>query len=179
VTYVEESVLSRDLTRQLQPFLAQTEPPTLSAAQQTEQSKTAAKWLRKIAESRGQIYDLTVATDALIQAVARPDVGTDALIALATIPTGDVQKRLADIALTAGDSPERRSLAANLTAAHIRRHQCQLSDDQRKQIVEAGLNEVEPTVRVALASIVGAQGPNPEGVSNLLLKAAAAKTPNP
>jgi hypothetical protein len=179
VTYVEESVLSRDLTRQLQPFLAQVEPPALSAVQQSEHAKSAAKWLRKIAESRSHIYDLTPAADALIQAVARQDVGIDAMVALSVIPTGDVQQRLADMALTVGDSVERRSLAANLTAAHIRRHHCQLSDDQRKQIVEAVLNEVDPKVRVALAGIVGAQSPNPEGLSNLLLQAAPAKSPNP
>ncbi len=179
VTYVEESVLSRDLTRQLQPFLAQVEPPTLSAAQQSEQSKTAAKWLRQIAESRSHIYDLAPAADALIQAIARTDVGTDALVALAAIPTAEVQKRLADIALTAGEAPERRALAANLTAAHIRRHQSQLSDDQRTQIAEAAISEAEPTVRVALAAIAGVQGPSSTGVSTLLLNAAAAKTPNP
>lgn len=179
VTYVEESVLSRDLTRQLQPFLAQVDPPTLSAAQQSEQSKTAAKWLRKIAESRSHIYDLAPATDALIQAIARTDVGTDALVALATVPTADVQKRLAELALTAGDAPERRALAANLTAAHIRRHQSLLSDDQRTQIAEAAISEAEPTVRVALAGIAGVQGPSSTRVSSLLLNASAAKTPNP
>ena len=179
ITYVEESVLSTDLSRQLRPFLAQVEPPTLTQAQQSNQSLQAAKWLRKIAESRTHVYDLAPAEDALAQAVPRADQGDDALIALAAIPTSGVQTRLAEAALNTNYPAPKRALAASLTAAHIRRHQSTLSHDLRKQLVTAWNAEQDPTVRAALASAVGVQGPNAEGLPSLLKNSTPANTPNP
>ena len=101
------------------------------------------------------------------------------MVAMAVIPTRDVQVRLAEIAANPNETPERRALAGQLTSAHIRRHQSLLSDDLRKQIVEIAVNETDPAVRNALAGIVGAQGPNPEGLSKLLQLASPATAPNP
>jgi hypothetical protein len=179
ITYVEESVRSVDLSRQLRPFLAQVEPPTLTQAQQSNQSTQAAKWLRKIAECRSHVYDLTPAEDALVQAVPRTDQGDDAIIALAAIPTAGVQTRLAEASINASYPAPKRAVAASLTAAHIRRHQSQLSDDLRKQLVAAWNAETGPEVRAALASVVGVQGPNAQGLPTLLKNSAPASAPNP
>ncbi len=178
-TYVEESVLSTDLSRQLRPFLAQVEPPTLTQAQQSMQSLQAAKWLRKIADSRTHVYDLTPAEDALVIAAPRTDQGDDALIALGAIPTAGVQIRLAEAALNSNYPAPKRALAASLTAAHIRRHQSLLSDDLRMQLVTVWNHEADPAVRSALGSVVGVQGPNAQGVPTLLKSSAPAMTPNP
>ena len=179
LTYVEESVVSAGLSRQLRPFLAQIEPPTLSAEQQSNQSKQAAKWLRKIAESRTNVYDLSPAEDALAQAAPRSDLGDDALIAMAAIPTATVQTRLAEAAVNLSDTPRIRATAAMLTAAHIRRHQSLLSDDLRTQLVDTWNNETDPAVRSALASAIGVQGPNEQGLPTLLKNSSPAVTPNP
>ncbi len=179
ITYVEESVRSVDLSRQLRPFLAQVEPPTLTQAQKSHQSLQAAKWLRKIAECRSHVYDLTPAEDALAQALARTDLGDDALIAISAIPTAGVQIRLAEAALNSSYPAPKRTVAASLTAAHIRRHQSQLSDDLRKQLVAAWNAETDPAVRAALASVVGVQGPNAQGLPTLLKSSAPATAPNP
>ncbi len=179
LTYVEESVLSSGLSHQLKPFLAQVEAPTLSAEQQSHQSKQAAKWLRKIAESRTQVYDLAPAEDSLAQAVPRTDLGDDALIALAAIPTASVQIRLAEAAINPSYTAPQRAAAATLTAAHIRRHQSLLSDDLRKKLVDGWNAEADPAVRAALAGVVGAQGPKEQGLPTLLKNSAPAATPNP
>ena len=178
ITYVEESVLSTDLSRQLRPFLAQVEPPTLTQAQQSMQSLQAAQWLRKIADSRTHIYDLTPAEDALVIAAPRTDQGHDALIALGAIPTAGVQTRLAEAALNSNYAAPKRALAATLTAAHIRRHQSLLSDDLRMKLATAWNNEADPAVRSALGSVVGVQGPNAQGVPALLKSSSPAITPN-
>ena len=179
LTYVEESVLSRGLSRQLQPFLAQIEPPTLSAEQQSKQSKQAAHWLRRIAEGRTNVYDLTPAENALVQAAPREDLGDDALIALGAIPTAGVQNRLAEAAMNANYPVSKRVLAGSLVAAHIRRHQSTLSDDVRNQLVTAWDAETDPALRAALASSIGAQGPNSQGLPNWLQNSAPAVIPNP
>ncbi len=179
ITYVEESVRSTDLSRQLRPFLAQVEPPALTPAQQSHQSLQAAKWLRKIAEGRTHVYDLTPAEDSLAQALPRTDLGDDALIAIAAIPTAGVQIRLAEAALNSNYPAAKRAVAASLTAAHIRRHQSLLSDGLRKKLVEGWNTETDPVVRAALASVVGVQGPNAEGLPTLLKNSAPATAPNP
>ncbi len=179
ITYVEESVRSIELTRQLSPFLAQIEPPTLSPAQQSNQSKQAAKWLRQIAESRTHVYDLAPAESSLVQALPQTDLGDDVLIALSAIPNAGVQTRLAEAAINTNYPAPKRALAATLTAAHIRRHQSTLSEDLRKQLVAAWNGEQDLAVRAALASVVGVQGPNSEGLSTLLKSSAPATTPNP
>ena len=179
MTYVEESVRSTDLSRQLRPFLALVEPPPLTQAQQSNQSKQAARWLRKIAECRTHVYDLASAEDALAQALPRTDLGEDALIALAAIPTAAVQTRLAEAAVNSNFPAAKRAVAAQLTAAHIRRHQSTLSEEMRKQLVAAWSAETDLAVRAALASVVGVQGPHAEGLPTLLKNSAPAKTPNP
>ncbi len=179
ITYVEESVLSTDLSRQLRPFLAQVEPPTLTQSQQSMQSQQAAKWLRQIADSRTHVYDLTPAEDALVIAAPRTDQGDDALIALGAIPTASVQTRLAEASINSNYPAPKRALAASLTAKHIRRHQSLLSDDLRMQLATAWNSEADPAVRSALGSVVGVQGPNAQGVPTLLKSSTPALTPNP
>lgn len=179
IIFVEESVRSTDLSRQLRPFLAQVDPPTLTQAQQSMQSLQAAKWLRKIADCRTHVYDLSLAEDALVVAAPRTDQGDDALIALGAIPNAGVQTRLAEAAINGNYPAPKRALAAALTAAHIRRHQSLLSDDLRLQLATAWNNEADPAVRAALASVVGTQGPNAQGVPTLLKSSPPAVTPNP
>ena len=125
------------------------------------------------------MYDLTPAEDALAQAAPRTDLGDDALIALAAIPTSGVQTRLAETAINANYPAPMRATAASLTAAHIRRHHSTLSDDLRKQLVDAWINETDPTVRAALAGAIGAQGPSTDGLQTLLRDSSPAVTPNP
>ena len=150
-----------------------------TADQQLNQSKQAAKWLRKIAESRTNVYDLAPAEDALLQAVPRTDLGDDALIAIAAIPTSQVQSNLAEAAINPSYDAPKRAKAASLTAAHVRQHQSLLSDGLRQQLAQAWNAETDPAVRAALASVVGVQGPNEQGLPTLLKNAAPAMTPNP
>ena len=179
LTYVEESVLSSGLSRQLRPFLAQIDPPALSSEQQSNQSKQAAKWLRKIAEGRTNVYDLGPAEAALAQAAPRTDLGDDAWIALAAIPTAAAQSQLAEASINPSFDAPVRATAANLAAEHIRRHQSLLSDDLRKKLVETWNAETEPAVRAALAGVIGVQGPNEQGLPTLLKNASPAAAPNP
>ncbi len=179
LTYVEESVVSSGLSRQLKPFLAQVTPPALTEAQLSSQSERAVKWLRRIAEARTNVYELTPAEEPLKLAISRPEVGLDAVIALAAVPTATAQNHLVEAAVNPTYDAPLRAQAANQAAAHIRRHQSQLSDDLRKQLVESWSQEADPAVRTALASVIGVQGPNEEGLPKLLKNASPAATPNP
>ena len=179
LTYVEESPVSSTLSQQLKPFLAQITPPALTEDQLTSQAKSAAKWLRRIAEGRTNVYDLSPAEESLYVAVSHPEIGIDAITAMAVIPTASVQIHLAEAAVNSGYDANLRIAAANLVAAHIRRHQILLSDDLRKQLVETWNNETEPAVRTALANAVGVQGPNENGLPGLLKNSSPAAGPNP
>ncbi|MFO1006789.1 MAG: hypothetical protein U0929_12585 [Planctomycetaceae bacterium] len=179
LTFVEESVVSSGLSQQLKPFLAQMTPPALTEDQLSSQSIAAAKWLRRIAEGRSNVYDLSPAEESLYVAVSRADIGVDAITAMAVIPTASVQTHLAEAAVNSGYDAGLRIAAANLVAAHIRRHQSLLSDDLRKQLVETWNNEADPAVRAALSNAVGVQGPNEEGLPSLLKNSSTAAEPNP
>ena len=125
------------------------------------------------------MYDLSPAEDSLSQAAAQTDLGDDALIALAAIPTASVQSRLAEAAINPSYEAPKRAQAATLTAAHIRRHQSLLPDELRKQLVEAWNGETDPAVRAALGSVIGVQGPNEQGLPTLLMNSVPATAPNP
>lgn len=179
ITYVEESVRSIDFTRQLRPFLAQVEPPKLTAEQQTTQAKVAARWLRRIAESRTNVYDFTQVESTLAQAATRIELAGDVSVALAAVPSASAQSHLAEAAINPSYPTTMRGRAAQLTASHIRRHQSLLSEELKKRLVEAWSSETDPVVRAALAAVVGVQGPHAEGIPNLLLQSTPATTPNP
>jgi hypothetical protein len=179
LTFVEESVVSSGLSQQLKPFLAQMTPPALTEDQLNSQAIAAAKWLRRIAEGRTNVYDLSPAEESLSVAVSRSGIGVDAITAMAVIPTGTVQTYLAEAAVNSSYDADLRIAAANLVAAHIRRHQVLLSDDLRKQLVETWNNESDPAVRTALSNAVGVQGPNEEGLPQLLKNSSTAAEPNP
>ncbi len=179
LTYVEESVQSSDLARQLKPLLAQVTPPDLTGEQRARQSKTAAAWLRRIAEGRTHIYDLTPSEAALTRAMGRTEIGEDTMIALAAIPTNSVQVKLADAAMNSGDSIPTRTAAARLLSRHLRQHQSALPETTGKALFDAWTQEADPGLKSALAGVVGAQTPQPGGIDTLLLNVPPSAAPAP
>lgn len=179
LTYVEESVESSDLARQLKPLLAQVSPPDLTVEQITQQSRVAAAWLRRIAEGRTHIYDLTPAEGALIRSLGRNEIGEDALIALSAIPTSTVQSKLAETVLDGSSSGLVRSEAARQLSRHLLRHQSTLDQTVADSLVAAWKSEADADLRQAMTSVIGALAPQRSGVDALLLGVSAAAAPAP
>ena len=180
VSYLQEASTPGELQKQIQPILAELNPPPLTAAQHEERAKAAAYWLRRIAESqRTNLFNLEPAEAALALAIDKPDLAADTLGALALIPRPGVQKTLAMAAETPSNTPEIRSLAARNLAFHIQQFGLSLSNDEVRAVYDASQSEQDPAVRSALASVVGSLKPEPKTVEARILAFPTAEQPLP
>jgi CheY-like chemotaxis protein len=169
LTYVVESNTLEHFQAQAQPFLESLRVPDLTPEERAARSEAAAWWLGSIALSRRPgLYDLTAAEPALSAVAAQPDVGHNALIALAAVPTRTAQFRLHEVAVSVDAPPENRITAATELATHIRRHGLLLSDEQVAGLVSSRQAAAEPELVTALAAVIGALRPQPAVVEERL-----------
>ncbi len=135
------------------------------------QKKAAAYWLTTIGSGTLlKIFEISKAEKELSAALEDPDLAVNALGALAGIGTASAQRRIADVALTPQGDVALRELAANQLAYHIQRHGVLLSRERLIDVHESWKNTDKPSVKSALASVVGSLKPNATIIGERLQK---------
>jgi HEAT repeat protein/CheY-like chemotaxis protein len=137
---------------------------TFSSEERTAYAKRAATLLAQIARSPGSPFeaDLPLAEPMLSLALNGPVAAIEAAEALGDIPGTDAQRSLADVALDPSKpAPVRLSTAVQL-ARNIRRFGPKLASEQERRLVEELGQEADPTLKDALAAVVGALKPGPD-----------------
>lgn len=130
-TYVTESITSRHLRMQLDPFLASIKSAPLSPTQRTARKAAAASWLAFVASGkRSAIYDLRSAESALVASVTDEQLTADVVRTLGAIPTKRSQAAIHSVVVNANANAGNRTVAARQLASHIRQYGLLLSDSQ-------------------------------------------------
>ncbi len=158
--FIAESGSSHDFLHQFIPFAQGLKSPALSAQERNQQKIAAAYWLASIVAVKGpRIFDLAQAEKELALVADSPDTGANALVALGGIATGSSQKRLADIAMNQQVTTELREVAAQQLCYHIQRFGLLLTKDDVATIHAGWVTTKEPTIKTALASVIGTLRP--------------------
>jgi len=180
VVYLDEANVPVDLSRNLQPILAQLSPPPLSPPQRARQMADASFWLRRIAiRNVGNIFDLTIAEEAVSKALGKPELAEDALITLGAIGTNSAQRTLLAAATAPALDLPLRALAASQLAFHIQQHGLVLTPVEAGTIKTTFDSETDPNLRTALAAVIGTLKPSPAAVRNELLRRPMSPSPLP
>ncbi len=178
VVFLDEGNTASDLSRELQPFLVQLNPPPISAAQRVLQMKEAAQWLRRIAiRNVPHVFDLQLAEEALTQSLHDPDIGEDALIALGGIGRPSVQTEFLNLVTAESASNKLRQLAGYQLAYHIQHHGLLLPQSAVGTLTRTYINEKDPQVRLAMESVIGSLKPSPAAVRKQVLSFPASPGP--
>lgn len=180
VVYINETVSSLDVHRQLQPVFAQMTPPALTTEQRTAQISAAAYWLRWIATSASPgVFDITPFEPELIEASSNPLVADDAIVALGGIATPTAQQRFLELAESPSTDAEIRRRAALQLAFHIQRFGNLLSPAELDRVLTLAGDESQPELSTAIASVLGSLNPKPEAIRKLILDAPVPATSIP
>lgn len=150
-------------------FLTRLQTPPVTQQQRADRTSAAGFWFAHIADGRRmRVFDISRSEAALFDAVDDPGVAGNAIVALGSIATTGAQERLQELAVSPARDPELSETAAVQLAFHIQKHGV-LLDRARVQEVTAALESAsEPTLRTALASVVGSFRPNAARVGQLL-----------
>ena len=168
-TYVIESSTSADFLDQALPFLKSVTSPAISNQERALQKSAAVYWLATIGTSNLSRYlDITQAESELSAAIEDHGVASNAILAMASIPTRSAQRRLMDVALNASAEPALRELAADQLAYHIQRHGLLLTNDEVINIHAMWKVTDVPSVKSAIANVIGSLKPNPTVVGERL-----------
>ncbi len=168
-TFVAESATSSDFLDQALPFVKSLKTPALSPQERTLQKNAAAYWLAMIGNgSLSKIFDISQAEKEIGAAVEDPGIAQNALIGLAGIGTPSAQRRLSDVALNSQVEENIRQIAANQLAYHIQHYGLMLTNDEVFDLHSGWKNTDNPTVKSALASVIGSLRPNATVVSERL-----------
>ena len=167
--YASESSTSSDFLDQVLPFIRTMRTPPLSALERAQQKSAAAYWLATLATGNGaRVFDLSSTEKELSAAVEDPAVATNSLIALAGIGNASAQRRFADIALNSQADAGVRQTAANQLAYHIQHYGLMLTNDEVVDLHAGWKSTENPSVKSALASVIGSLRPNSTIVSERL-----------
>ncbi len=178
VVYVNESISSADIHRELQPVLVQLSPPPQTQEQRTIQLREAAYWLRWIATSSDpSVFHLAEHQEALMQATGNPTVADDALIALGAIAVPTVQQRFLDLTDSPNTEPKLRKRAALQLAFHIQRFGVLLTPAELDRLKVLASGDNDPELQTALSSILGSLKSGPKAIRKLILDAPAPSGP--
>jgi HEAT repeat protein len=160
VVYIDEATSARQVQPSLQRVLAMQSPPTLTAEQRTQQISEAAFWLRRIAiRNLPEVFDLVPAQAALMGATRNPAIAEDALIALGVIGRAEVQRELANLAVSPAIDSKIRQLAATQLAFHIQQFGELLNKMELQAIQAAWQAEADPNLHLALSGVLGTLKP--------------------
>lgn len=161
LAYIVESTTGEHLAMQLRPFLQSVKSAPLSGKQRAQQRDAAAYWLSYIAAGkRSQIYDLAPAEAALAAAVTDSAIATNAVQALAAIPTRGAQRALFTAVTADAGKRELRITAASLLATHIQRFGLLLTDEQVAGLKRLRQATGDAELSAALATIMGSLKPD-------------------
>ena len=178
VAFINDVNSAADVYRELQPVLAQLSPPPLTQAQRAGQIKDAAYWLRNLATRNvGDVFDLSIAEDALIRGTSNPAVARDCIIALTGIGRDSVQTELLMLATAPALSDDLRELAAMQLAFHIRKFGGLLSQTDAQRLSSVWETESNAAVRTALASVIGSLHPKAPAARDEILASPMSPAP--
>jgi hypothetical protein len=154
---------------QVEPFLNSLKSEPLTEQERAAQAGASAYWLAHIASTRQtSIFDIAPAEMALDRSIANPDLATNAVGALAAIPTKTAQQRLEGVAVSPTQDAALRELAAVQLAFHIQRHGLLLTGDQVREVEAAIPAAGDPQLASALTSVMGSLKPNAKAVGDQL-----------
>jgi len=142
----------------------------LSADERSSYAKRASGLLATVARRPGSPFeaDLAAATPALGSAINGPVAPIEAATILGDIPGQLAQRTLADAVLdTSRDAPSRLASAENL-ARNIRRFGRVVAPEQERRLLTELDIETDPSIRDALATIIGALRPTPDASGSRL-----------
>ena len=160
-TFVAESASASDFLGQFLPFVKTLRSTPPSAQERALQKETAVYWLATIASgSLAKIFDVSQAESDLAAATGDPATAKNAMIALGGIGTGSAQRRLTEIALNSTMNDAVREFAASQLAFHIQRYGLLLTRDGVVDLHNGWKQTESPTVKAALASVIGSLNPN-------------------
>lgn len=160
-TYVIESSTAADFLDQTLPFLRSVKSPPISNQERALQKSAAVYWLATIGTSNLSRYlDIASAESELSAAIEDARVAQNAIVAMASIATRSAQRRLMDVALNASAEPSARELAADQLAYHIQRHGLLLTNDEVINFHAVWKQTDVPSVKSALANVIGSLKPN-------------------
>ncbi len=165
VTPAETELLKGQLDR----GLASLGVRPLSAAERSDFAKRAASLLAQIARSPGSPFeaDLPLAEPMLSLALNGTTAPIEAAEALGDIPGTDAQRSLADVALDPSKPAPVRLATSRQLARNIRRFGPRLASEQERRLVEELGQEADPSLKDALAAVVGALKPVPDASASL------------
>lgn len=159
-------------------FLSRLETPPVTDTQRAARIEAAGFWFAHIAGGRRtQVYNITPGEAALFQAVSYEEVGQNAVIALAAIPTISAQERLQEIAISEAHDPQIRESSALQLAFHIQKYGVLIKKDRVLEVTNQQATESDPNVKTALGSVVGSFRPERSRVINLLKSLPSAEIP--
>ena len=179
-TFVAESASSNDFIHQFQPFMDGVKSPMLSAQERNQQKVSAAYWLATLATGRGsRVFDVSQAEKELALVIESPDAGANAIVALGSLPSGTAQRRLSEAALNTQLDATLREAAAAQLGYHIQRFGLLLTKEGVGAVHAGWVAAQEPSVKTALAGVIGALRPNATLVGERLqqFSTPAARTP--
>jgi CheY-like chemotaxis protein len=179
--FIAESSTSSDFGRQFAPLTREAKSPPISPQERSQQKIASAYWLSLIATNRNsQIFDVATAEKEIAIVAEDPDVGGNALAALSSIGTGSAQRRLAEVASNPQLDPPLRQAAGLQLGFHIQRFGLLLTKDEVGAVHEAWVSADNPTIKAALAGVMGTLRPNQALVGERLRQfpLPTIKTPN-
>ncbi len=180
VRFVTETASSDDFGYQLKPLLSRVKTPALDPSQRVQRAENATYLLARIADSSlREVFDLTVAQNALVLASTNPQLSANALFTLSKIPTREAQTLLYDLAFTETLDPAIREIAASHLAFHIQNYSLLLSSEQVLGMKTGWQNTTNPGLRTAMATILGSLKPDSKLVGQVLRSYPRVVTPAP
>ncbi|MFQ5733955.1 MAG: hypothetical protein ACE5KM_18615 [Planctomycetaceae bacterium] len=179
VAYIVDSTTSENLAIQVKPFLATIKTVPLSPQQRAEQRSAAAFWLAHIADGkRSRIYDLRPAEPSLTAAANDPRLASDAVTALAAIPTKGAQQTFHRVLTTPNADIKVRRLAASLLATHIQQFGLLLTNKQVTDVKNLHAAATDAELTTALAAVLGTLKPDGKRVGERLKTVPLPRLPN-
>ncbi|HVW00411.1 MAG TPA: HEAT repeat domain-containing protein, partial [Planctomycetaceae bacterium] len=167
--FIGEPLSSSELDAKLAPLVVRVSSPPLTESQQMARAAEASYWLAHIGQGRRtNVFNLNAAREPLFAALQNPSLVENALLALVAIPGRDVQQQMADVALNDKQPLEARQSAAVHLAFHIQRHGLLVPRETIDALHAAWEGSPEPTLRTAIAAVIGSLRPDAELVGKRL-----------
>ena len=131
----------------------------ITQAERKALARVALDILWRMSRGEYQGYDLRPALDAVVEALANPDMILEALEILGRLPGQEPQTRLTSVVLNLAQGKQRLPAAIELNR-HIQKYGLMLSQAQTTGLKEAYQNAVDdPALRAQLALVIGSMNP--------------------
>ena len=172
VDFMVESTTPQAVELQAGTLLKRAMATAAPPANRAERIADATSWFAAIAKgNQTKVFNFDSAEGPLMAASTDRAYAANALVALAAIPTGAVQRHFEQLAISERLDPAIRELAAHELAAHIQRHGLLLHSNQVAQLESAWRSAQSPELATALAAAVGALKPNAKRVGDRFQRA--------